>query len=115
MLEYEGPPADNKGLAGSTTVGNGSWAYTVRSQLGSRCEYHHLPSDGIGPEVMGAATRLRRALPVEPELEEHAFGGDAIHATSELLPPERVRLGTRHRRTWDRQPSRDVALHRSHA
>ena len=32
-----------------------------------------------------------------------------------LLPPERLRLRTRHLRTWDRQPSRDAALHRSHA
>ena len=47
-----------------------------------------LPGDGIGPEVAAAAARVLRELPVELELEEHLFGGAAIHATGEPLPPE---------------------------
>jgi 3-isopropylmalate dehydrogenase len=47
-----------------------------------------LPGDGIGPEVMLAATRVLRALFPDAELEEHLFGGAAIHATGSPLPPE---------------------------
>ena len=47
-----------------------------------------LPGDGIGPEVAAAAARVLRELPVGLELEEHLFGGSAIHATGEPLPPE---------------------------
>jgi 3-isopropylmalate dehydrogenase len=47
-----------------------------------------LPGDGIGPEVAAAAARVLQELPVELELEEHLFGGAAIHATGEPLPPE---------------------------
>jgi len=45
-----------------------------------------LPGDGIGPEVTAAAVRVVEALPLEFELEEHVFGGAAIHATGEPLP-----------------------------
>ena len=45
-----------------------------------------LPGDGIGPEVTAAAARVLRELPVDLELEEHLFGGAAIHATGEPLP-----------------------------
>jgi 3-isopropylmalate dehydrogenase len=47
-----------------------------------------LPGDGIGPEVMQAALRVLRALPVELEVEEHLLGGAAIHATGDPLPEE---------------------------
>src|SRR5438132_903251 len=47
-----------------------------------------LPGDGIGPEVTAAAVRVLEALPLEVELEEHVFGGAAIHATGEPLPRE---------------------------
>ena len=47
-----------------------------------------LPGDGIGPEVAAAATRVLEALPLEVELEEHPFGGAAIHATGKPLPDE---------------------------
>jgi len=47
-----------------------------------------LPGDGIGPEVTTAAARVLRELPLELELEEHPFGGAAIHATGDPLPPE---------------------------
>jgi 3-isopropylmalate dehydrogenase len=47
-----------------------------------------LPGDGIGPEVTAAAARVLQELPVELELEEHLFGGVAIHATGDPLPPE---------------------------
>ena len=47
-----------------------------------------LPGDGIGPEVAAAATRVLEALPLEVELEEHPFGGAAIHATGQPLPDE---------------------------
>src|SRR2546421_498072 len=45
-----------------------------------------LPGDGIGPEVTAAAVRVLEALPLDVELEEHLFGGAAIHATGEPLP-----------------------------
>jgi 3-isopropylmalate dehydrogenase len=47
-----------------------------------------LPGDGIGPEVAAAAVRVLRALPVDLQLEEHLFGGAAIRATGDPLPPE---------------------------
>jgi 3-isopropylmalate dehydrogenase len=47
-----------------------------------------LPGDGIGPEVAAAAARVLRELRVDLELEEHLFGGAAIHATGEPLPSE---------------------------
>jgi 3-isopropylmalate dehydrogenase len=47
-----------------------------------------LPGDGIGPEVAAAAADVLRELPLELELEEHLFGGVAIHATGNPLPPE---------------------------
>jgi 3-isopropylmalate dehydrogenase len=47
-----------------------------------------LPGDGIGPEVMAAATRILHALPLDLELEEHLFGGIAIRERGDPLPPE---------------------------
>jgi 3-isopropylmalate dehydrogenase len=47
-----------------------------------------LPGDGIGPEVTVAATRVLTELPLDLELEEHLFGGAAIHAAGEPLPAE---------------------------
>ena len=47
-----------------------------------------LPGDGIGPEVTAAAVGVLQALPLGVEVEEHAFGGAAIHATGEPLPAE---------------------------
>jgi 3-isopropylmalate dehydrogenase len=47
-----------------------------------------LPGDGIGPEVVGVAQSVLRALVPEVELDEHAFGGAAIKATGEPLPPQ---------------------------
>ena len=47
-----------------------------------------LPGDGIGPEVAAAAARVLSELPLDLELEEHLFGGAAIHAAGDPLPPE---------------------------
>jgi 3-isopropylmalate dehydrogenase len=47
-----------------------------------------LPGDGIGPEVAAAAGRVLGEFPVDLQLEEHPFGGAAIHATGDPLPPE---------------------------
>jgi 3-isopropylmalate dehydrogenase len=47
-----------------------------------------LPGDGIGPEVTAAAARVLEALRPDAELEQHAFGGAAIHATGGPLPDE---------------------------
>jgi 3-isopropylmalate dehydrogenase len=47
-----------------------------------------LPGDGIGPEVVGVAQRVLRALVPEVELEEHLLGGVAIKQTGTPLPPE---------------------------
>jgi 3-isopropylmalate dehydrogenase len=46
-----------------------------------------LPGDGIGPEVTAAAARVLAALPLDLELDEHPFGGAAIHTTGDPLPP----------------------------
>ena len=44
-----------------------------------------LPGDGIGPEIMGAATRVLEAVG-DFTYTEHPFGGAAIDATGEPLP-----------------------------
>jgi 3-isopropylmalate dehydrogenase len=49
-----------------------------------------LPGDGIGPEVAAVAVRVLRALPIEVEIEEHPFGGAAIDATGDPLPPATI-------------------------
>ena len=49
-----------------------------------------LPGDGIGPEVVGAAQIVLRALVPEVELEDHLLGGVAIKETGSPLPPETV-------------------------
>src|SRR5258705_38404 len=46
------------------------------------------PGDGIGPEVMAEAVKVLRALPVELELTEHAFGGVAIDRHGDPLPDD---------------------------
>ncbi len=47
-----------------------------------------LPGDGIGPEVTAAAERVLAALAPDLELEAHLFGGAAIHAAGDPLPPD---------------------------
>ncbi len=47
-----------------------------------------LPGDGIGPEVCGAAVRVLDALPIDVAVEEHPFGGHAIHEHGNPLPAE---------------------------
>jgi 3-isopropylmalate dehydrogenase len=47
-----------------------------------------LPGDGIGPEVMAEAIRVLEALPVEIELSTHLFGGAAIDALGDPVPPD---------------------------
>jgi 3-isopropylmalate dehydrogenase len=47
-----------------------------------------LPGDGIGPEVVAEAVRVLGALPLELEVSEWAFGGAAVDALGDPLPPE---------------------------
>jgi 3-isopropylmalate dehydrogenase len=47
-----------------------------------------LPGDGIGPEVAASAARVLRELPLDLDVEEHLFGGAAIHAGGDPLPAE---------------------------
>jgi 3-isopropylmalate dehydrogenase len=47
-----------------------------------------LPGDGIGPEVCDAAVRVLDALPIDVAVEEHPFGGHAIHEHGDPLPAE---------------------------
>src|SRR6266508_3177100 len=47
-----------------------------------------LPGDGIGPEVTAAAVRVLESLPLEVVVEEHPFGGGAIHELGDPLPEE---------------------------
>ena len=46
-----------------------------------------LPGDGIGPEVAAEALRVLESLPLDLEIEIRPFGGAAIDATGEPLPP----------------------------
>lgn len=46
-----------------------------------------LGGDGIGPEVMREAIRALEALPVELEIDERPFGGAAMRAEGQPLPP----------------------------
>jgi 3-isopropylmalate dehydrogenase len=50
-----------------------------------------LPGDGIGPEVMLAASRVLAVLAPELELEERPFGGAAIQAVGDPLPAETLK------------------------
>jgi 3-isopropylmalate dehydrogenase len=47
-----------------------------------------LPGDGIGPEVMREALRALEKVAPGLELEEHAFGAQAIRDTGDSLPEE---------------------------
>jgi len=47
-----------------------------------------LPGDGIGPEVTEQALRVLEAMPVDVEVVELPFGGNAIDATGSPLPAE---------------------------
>jgi 3-isopropylmalate dehydrogenase len=47
-----------------------------------------LPGDGIGPEVMREALRTLEKVAPDLELEEHAFGAQAIRDTGDSLPEE---------------------------
>jgi 3-isopropylmalate dehydrogenase len=47
-----------------------------------------LPGDGIGPEVAAEAVRVLAALPLDVEVESCFFGGAAIDAAGDPLPPE---------------------------
>jgi 3-isopropylmalate dehydrogenase len=47
-----------------------------------------LPGDGIGPEVCDAAVRVLESLPIDISIEEHSFGGHAIHEHGNPLPDE---------------------------
>jgi 3-isopropylmalate dehydrogenase len=47
-----------------------------------------LPGDGIGPEVCDAAVRVLDELPIDVAVEEHPFGGHAIHEHGDPLPAE---------------------------
>ena len=46
-----------------------------------------LPGDGIGPEVMAAATEVLAVLAPDLAVEERSFGGGAILETGTPLPP----------------------------
>ncbi|MDT3669834.1 MAG: 3-isopropylmalate dehydrogenase [Aromatoleum sp.] len=45
-----------------------------------------LPGDGIGPEIMGEAVRVLRALDLKFEMEEALLGGAAVDATGDPYP-----------------------------
>src|SRR5215217_3689695 len=47
-----------------------------------------LPGDGIGPEVANVAVRVLRELPLDITVDELPFGGAAIDAHGDPLPPE---------------------------
>ena len=77
-----------------------------------------LPGDGIGPEVAAEAVRVLEALPVDVEIEEHAFGGAAIDAVGDPLPAETlaacraadaILLGAVGGPRWDGAPVRPEA------
>src|SRR2546423_11495517 len=47
-----------------------------------------IPGDGIGPEVVGAATRILEATGLKFQWESYAAGGDAYEKYKEYLPKE---------------------------
>ena len=47
-----------------------------------------LPGDGVGPEVIDEAERLLAVVAPELRVERHLFGGAAIDAAGDPLPPE---------------------------
>jgi 3-isopropylmalate dehydrogenase len=47
-----------------------------------------LPGDGIGPEIIGPAVELLRAVGAEFDYEEHVFGGASIDAHGSALTDE---------------------------
>jgi 3-isopropylmalate dehydrogenase len=47
-----------------------------------------LPGDGIGPEIIGPAVEVLRAVGAELEFEEHQFGGASIDAHGTALTDE---------------------------
>ncbi len=47
-----------------------------------------LPGDGIGPEIIGSAVEVLRAVGTELEFEEHLFGGASIDAHGIALTDE---------------------------
>ena len=46
-----------------------------------------LPGDGVGPEVIDEAERLLAVVTPELRVERHLFGGAAIDAAGDPLPP----------------------------
>jgi 3-isopropylmalate dehydrogenase len=77
-----------------------------------------LPGDGIGPEVAAEAVRVLEALPLDVEVESHPFGGAAIDAVGDPLPPgtleacrsaDAVLLGAVGGPKWDGGPVRPEA------
>ena len=42
-----------------------------------------LPGDGIGPEIIGEAVRVLKALDLKLEMEEALLGGCAVDATGD--------------------------------
>jgi 3-isopropylmalate dehydrogenase len=77
-----------------------------------------LPGDGIGPEVAAQAVRVLEALPLDVAVEEQLFGGAAIDATGDPLPPatleacrgaDAVLLGAVGGPKWDGGPARPEA------
>ena len=73
-----------------------------------------LPGDGIGPEVAAAARRvLEAAVPGRLRFTEHVFGGAAIDAAGDPLPPatleaclsaDAVLMGAAGGPKWDGMP-----------
>ena len=97
LPETRSRPGSPTGAAGRRATRPGVFAkYAALVVLGLRRGGHRLaavkivllPGDGIGPEVAAAASRILDELPVELEVEEHLFGGAAIHAIGDPLPAE---------------------------
>ena len=59
-----------------------------------------LPGDGIGPEVMREALRALETVAPDLELEEHAFGAQAIRDTGDSLPGETLAACKASEATW---------------
>ena len=51
-----------------------------------------LPGDGIGPEIMGQAVRVLKALDLEFEMEEALLGGCAVDAVGDPFPEATQKL-----------------------
>ena len=90
MKRFQQGPRMRSWLGGEPVRSRGSSANSNRDTQASAAMAAHivtLPGDGIGPEILGAATRVLDAVG-DFDYEEHVFGGASIDAHGTALTDE---------------------------